>query len=310
MERALPLIALNISFSLMLSGLTLFTAKKWYYKCWITSLELNSNLKIRNTMNINMLAFENNSILNRMDEMIIKREFLLFFREPTQWLHLAVMIFLMIIFMSGISGIRIIIDDSYYNDLLRTIIYLVVSLFGIFMVAALSLRFIFPLVSLEGETVWKIRSAPVNHKSFLIKRLLIYFAFVFITGQLITFFANHQFPLRLSVIGQINSIFITISIASINFGMGGYFANYKERNPIRLSSSQGASITFLFILAYMVLLIALLFIPVYKFFESEHFSVNAPLGNLAITTAVLFISSIIISFFSIRAGLNSFLRDY
>ena len=308
-DKALPLIALNLILSALLFSLAMLVAKNWYYKTWITSLDLNSDLKLKNTLNASLWGFEKKSYLNSVDEVIIKREFLLFFREPGQWIHLSVMLFLMGIFIMGISGIRIIIAENYYNDNLKTIIYLVVSQFSIFMVAALSLRFVFPLISLEGETVWKIRSSPLNPRPFLFKRLLVYFALIFFLGQLITFFANFQFPYELSIIGQVNSTFIIISIVSLNFGMGGYFSNYKEKNPIRIASSQGASITFLFILLYLVLLIALLFIPVYNYFRSAHAYLVAPLRDLILTNIILFVLSIIFAFVFINLGLKSFLRD-
>jgi hypothetical protein len=308
-DKAIPLISMNLALAAALFSLAMFIAKHWYYKTWITSLDLNSDLKIKNTWNVSLFGFEKESRLNSIDEVIIKRELLLFFREPGQWIHLSVMLFLMGIFMIGISGIRIIIAENYYNDYLKTIIYLVVSLFSIFMVAALSLRFVFPLISLEGETVWKIRSAPVNHRPLLIKRLLVYFTLIFILGQLITFFANFQFPYELSIIGQINSTFIIISIVSLNFGMGGYFSNYKEKNPIRIASSQGASLTFLLILLYLVLLIALLFVPVYNYFRSAHSFIAAPLHDLIFTGIILFVLSIIIAWVFINLGLKSFQRD-
>jgi len=309
LDKAYPLIVLNLILSVGLFSFALLLAKNWYYKAWLTSLELNSSLKIKNTLNSGMFNFEKESLLNSVDEVIIKREFLLFFREPGQWIHLTVMLFLMSIFITGISGIRVIIAENYYNDSLKTIIYLVVSQFSIFMVAALSLRFVFPLISLEGESVWKIRSSPLDHKPLLIKRLLLYFALIFFLGQLITFFANFQFPHELSIIGQINSVFIIITIVSLNFGMGGYFSNYKEKNPIRIASSQGASITFLFILLYLVLLIALLFIPVYNYFKSAHSYLDAPLRDLIFTSIILFLISLIIASFFINLGLKSFKRD-
>ena len=65
-------------------------------------------------------------------------------------MHLLVMIFLITIFISSISGIDIIILKAY-NQYLKTMIYLIVTLFNVFLVASLSLRFVFPLISLEGE---------------------------------------------------------------------------------------------------------------------------------------------------------------
>lgn len=309
LNNALPLIVLNLVLSVVLFSIALIIARKWYYNTWASSLDLNVTGETNKKHKQNLMGFEKRSGMSSFDEAMIKREFILFTREPGQWIHLGVMVFLMIIFMTGISGIKIIVDDSYYNDSLRTIIFLVVSLFSVFMVAALSLRFIFPLISLEGETVWKIRSSPVNHNAFLVKKLLIYFTFIFIMGQLVSFFAGHQFPLLLSLTGQLNTVFITISIVSLNFGMGGYFANYKEKNPIRITSSQGASITFLFTILYMTFLLALLFVPVSNFFESEHRYMSAPLTSLLTSSLVLFVLSLLISFVFIRLGLNSFKRD-
>ena len=309
-KNALPLIALNFGVSSTLFSIALLAARKWYYDTWAASLELSSpSLVVKDKTKRTVMSFENRSGLNSIDEGIIKREFLLFIREPGQWIHLGVMVFLMVIFMTGISGIKIIVDESYYNDSLRTIIFLVVSLFSVFMVAALSLRFIFPLISLEGESVWKIRSSPIDHRPFLIKKLLIYFTLIFLMGQLVSFFAGHQFPKMLSFMGQINTVFITISVVSLNFGMGGYFANFKEKNPIRIASSQGASITFLFTIVYMVVILVLLFIPVSNYFESEHVTISAPMTGLIGSSLVLFILSIAISFVFIRLGLKSFTRD-
>ncbi len=56
-----------------------------------------------------------------------------------------------------------------YNEYLKTIVYLIVTLFNVFLVASLSLRFVFPLISLEGEALWKIRSAPIDFNDLLSK---------------------------------------------------------------------------------------------------------------------------------------------
>jgi ABC-2 type transport system permease protein len=217
--------------------------------------------------------------------------------------------FLITIFISSISGIDIIILKAY-NEYLKTLIYLIVSLFNVFLVASLSLRFVFPLISLEGEALWKIRSAPINFNDLLLKRLIIYFVLIFFIGQLISFFSNFQFPAMLSIVAQINAALTTVTLISLNFGMGGIFANYKEKNAIRLASSQGASITFLFTLLYLVMIIVILFIPVSNYFYALERGINISIWNLLSTSLVLLVFAIIISSVSIRLGLKSFTKDY
>jgi ABC-2 type transport system permease protein len=307
-SRAFPYIYINIISSLTIFAITLFAAKKWYYQTWLTSLNISSDLRIKKRFNSKIFGFSRKSSLNSFDESIVKREFLLFFREPSQWGHLLVMLFLISVFISSISGINALILSSY-NSYLKTIVYLVVTLFNVFLIASLSLRFVFPLISLEGDTLWKIRSAPINNKYLLLKRLSIYFAIIFFIGQIISFYSNHQFPPQLSIVAQINSAVISITLVTMNFGMGGIFANYKEKNAIRLASSQGASITFLLTLFYLILLILILFMPVFNFFQSQSTGIIIPIRELLTTTLILMVLTILISTFSIRLGLKSFQKD-
>ena len=138
-------------------------------------------------------GFHKKSYLNGFDESIVKREFLLFFREPSQWLHLLVMIFLITVFISSISGIDIIILKAY-NEYLKTLVYLIVSLFNVFLVASLSLRFVFPLISLEGEALWKIRSAPINFNDLTFKTTYNLFCTNFLYRTVDKFFFKLSIP--------------------------------------------------------------------------------------------------------------------
>ena len=308
-ERAIPFIYANLVTSIFVFGITLFLAKKWYYETWLTSLKVNAELKNKRNKNKQFFGFQKNSSFNVFDESILKREFLLFIREPSQWLHLLVMLLLITIFISSISGVDIIILKAY-NEYLKTLVYLIVSLFNVFLVASLSLRFVFPIISLEGEALWKVRSAPINFNGLLIKRLFIYFIFIFFIGQIISLFSNFQFPVMLSIVAQINTALTTITLISLNFGMGGIFANYKEKNAIRLASSQGASITFLFTLLYLVLIILILFIPVSNYFYAQNHGIRISNWSLLSTSFALLAITIIISTLSIKFGLKSFTKDF
>ncbi len=306
--RAIPFIYANLVCSITLLVITLLMAKKWFYQTWLTSLSITSELRAKARSNKKFFGFNKPSLMDAFDESIVKREFWLFFREPSQWVHLIVMVFLITVFISSISGIDAIILKTY-NEYLKTVVYLVVVLFNVFLIGSLSLRFVFPMISLEGESLWKIRSAPINFNHLLLKRLIIYFSVIFLIGQSISFFSNLHFPAQLSIVAQINTAIISISLVSMNFGMGGIFANYKEKNAIRLASSQGASITFLFTLIYLLMLIIIMFVPVFNFFQARNLGLHTASWNLFSTTFILSILSIIISTVSIKTGLKSFQKD-
>lgn len=287
----------------------LFLAKKWFYKTWLVFLNLSSELSVKKKRNgKSVFSFEKKSSLMPRREALVKRELLLFIREPSQWTHFLVMTFLITIFIVSISSIDVMILNAY-NIYLKTLIYLIIYLFNVFLIASMSLRFIFPLVSLEGETIWKIRSAPLNYKKLMLTRLFIYFSVIFVIGQLLNFVSNYQFSIMLTLISQLNTAFVTITLVSLNFGMGAVYANYKEKNPIRVASSQGASLTFLFTIIYLVFLIVLLFAPLSNYFYEFDKSSLASLSQLIYTSLILGALAFIISYFSISKGVRHFVKD-
>jgi len=299
------LIVVSILFFLF----SLYLAKKWFYKSWLVFLNLSGELSVKKKSNGKVICtFENKSSLNPRSEALVKRELLLFIREPSQWTHLLVMTFLITIFVVSISNIDVMILSAF-NIYLKTLIYLIIYLFNVFLIASMSLRFIFPLVSLEGETIWKIRSAPLNYKKLMLTRLFIYFSVIFMIGQLLNFVSNYQFSIMLTLISQLNTAFVTITLVSLNFGMGATYANYKEKNPIRVASSQGASLTFLFTIIYLVFLVVLLFAPLTNYFYAMNKGSLSSLSQLLYTSVILGIISFIVSYLSISKGVRHFNKD-
>jgi ABC-2 type transport system permease protein len=218
------------------------------------------------------------------------------------------MAFLITIFILSISNVDVMVMNAY-DIYLKTIIYLIIYLFNVFLIASMSLRFIFPLVSLEGETIWKIRSAPLNYKKMMLTRLFIYFSVIFVIGQILNFVSNYQFPIMLTAISQLNTAFVTVTLVSLNFGMGAAYANYKEKNPIRVASSQGASLTFLFTIVYLVFLTVLLLAPISNYFYTIDMKSSASVSQLLYTSVILGTIAFIMSYLSISKGVRNFNRD-
>jgi ABC-2 type transport system permease protein len=300
------LLILTSIFSLLLA---LFLAKMWFYKTWLMFLNLSSEHSAKKiSSNKKVFSFENNSSLEPSREALLKRELLLFIREPSQWTHFLIMFFLIIVFVFSISNIDVIILNAY-DIYLKTLIYLIIYLFNVFLIASMSLRFIFPLVSLEGETIWKIRSAPLNYKKLMLTRLFLYFSVIFIIGQILNFVSNFQFSIELTLFSQLNTAFVTITLASLNFGMGAVFSNYKEKNPIRVASSQGASLTFLITIIYLVFLIILLFAPISSYFYAIDRGSFASLSPLLYTSIILGTIAFIMSYLSLSNGITHFKKD-
>lgn len=300
---------LLIVFAILFFLLALFLAKKWFYKSWLIFLNLSNELSVkRKRFRSTAFSFEKKSSFKPKREALVKREILMFIREPSQWSHFLVMTFLITVFVLSISNIDVLLLNAF-NVNLKTLIYLFIYMFNVFLIASMSLRFIFPLVSLEGETIWKIRSAPLNYKKLMLTRLTIYFFIILIIGQILNFVSNYQFSIVLAAISQLNTVFVTITLVSFNFGMGAAYANYKEKNPIRVASSQGASFTFLFTIIYLIFLIILMFGPLSNYFAAIDKRSFSSVSQLLYTSLILGAIAFIVSYISISKGVRDFVKD-
>jgi hypothetical protein len=104
--------------------------------------------------------------------------------------------------------------------------------------------------------------------------------------------------------------FSSITIIALNFGMGGLFANYKEKNPIRLASSQGASITFLINIIYMLFIVMILFKPISNYFLSIMLRQRIDLSHLLFSIIPIVLLSIVVISISIRIAAHSLKKDF
>jgi ABC-2 type transport system permease protein len=307
-NKSILYIGLLVLTSIIFLSCSLFTAKKLYFRTWLESFEL----KIKNTRSnadlCNKHIFSTRSLFASQIDVLLKKEFLQFFREPGQWIHLTIIIFLIAVFVVSLAGI----DGKLlhaYNFGLRAVIYVVIFSFNLFLISSLSLRFVFPALSLEGDAYWKLKSAPITLRKFVFVKFLILFAFIFFLGQALNYFSHFNLPEELYLTSSLNIGFITLAIVSLNFGMGSVFINLKEKSPIRIASSQGASLTFLFTIMFIVLSIALIFIPVYNYYN-DLFELQSRIKNIFIASFVIIAISLTISLISIFITKKALKRDF
>ena len=99
-------------------------------------------------------------------------------------------------------------------------------------------------------------------------------------------------------------------MVSCNLGFGGFFANYLERNPIRAASTQGATLTFLATLIYLIVIVVIILIPVSAYFASLFQFKVFNVKMLLIAVTLITIVSFFLSVCGFIVGLRSMRRDF
>ncbi len=256
---------LLIALSAVLFICCLIIAEKFYYKSYILIGGIRLRKEKPEGYGSNFLRLDSPFKGNTQYLSYLKKEIILFLRDPVQILHALLMAVLLLLFVVSIGGKPAKLFFSV-NPQLQTVLYLVFFLFSSFLVNSLALRFIFPHQSLEGQAYWKLRSSPVDLAKITKLKYISYVVILLLIGESINLLTHRNFSSTLTLASAVITGFMTITIVSVNFGMGSYYVNYKEKNAIRIASSQGASTAFLICLLYLGVIIALLFLPVYQYF--------------------------------------------
>ena len=294
-------------------GFVLYIGRKYYYRTWLMTFEFQARSNtVEAGRKVKVFDFRKESSLPAQIEVLVKKEYFLFQRETSQWLHLALMLVLVAVFAVSIANVNLKLRVTE----VQTLGYLILYAFGGFLSCSLALRFIFPAISLEGQAFWTQLSAPLNMKKPYFLKFATGFALVLVPALLVAIFSNIPFvriserrPL-LMYFGIFSAIWVSLTLVSLNLGLGSFFANYKEKNPIRLASSQGATLTFLMSLVYLFALVSVFIIPLTEYFQSLFQFLPFDMSSIVAPGTTLYMLSAALSVFALMVGYRSLQRDF
>lgn len=307
LSRALPYFAVLLLSCGGLMVISVLIARKIYYPTWLVSLGLRIGSEDRRRSGYRFFDFAKPSIIPPQTEMMLKKDFWSFFREPSQWIHLLILLVLMVIFVMSVASL----DLKLTIPFLQTVSYLVVLVFNGFLVSSIALRFVYPMISLEGETFWSVRSAPIKLGVVYILKLTVSALFIVLLAEALAVVSNLSLrdnPLLVQI-AMFTVFWLALSLVSLNLGGGSYFADYKERNAVRIASSQGASLTFLLSLIMLALVVGILFFPLNRYFEYLIFDVNFSSAWLSVPMLLIVVLSIATFAIFNFIGVRSLQRD-
>jgi hypothetical protein len=109
---------------------------------------------------------------------------------------------------------------------------------------------------------------------------------------------------------SVNILFVALSLSALNFGMGLYFVSFNEKNPVKVASSQGATISFLLNIVYLVFLIAILIFPVNEYFRRATQNLRLNYLPFVISSLMLFVVSLFLIFFFFKVSEKKLKADY
>jgi ABC-2 type transport system permease protein len=190
-----------------------------------------------------------------------------FFRDNTQWSQLLLLGALGVVYLYNFSVLPLERSAIRVEFLQNEIAFLNMAL-AAFVLSAVSVRFIFPAVSSEGQAFWIIRSSPISIKRFLWGKFTLYIIPMLILSEVLIIVTNillHVTPFMM-ILSSITMFFGVFGIVSLAVGFGAMYPNFKYENISQVATGFGGLMYMIFSAIFMAVIIVLEAGPVYIIF--------------------------------------------
>ncbi len=199
------------------------------------------------------------SILQKLGPQIrglVQKDLIQFRRTPQQWIQFLFFGFFIAVYLINLS--RFDLKTSAIDPFWQRLIYLFNFGFSSFIIAALTSRFVFPLISLEGRGLWVVLSSPLKIIQLFRQKFWLSFAVFFTLAEAVSLTSNLFLSrdLPTAVISSVMLLVMSLVLISISLGFGAVFAQFDESNPIKISSGTGGIITIITSLVYVGLMVS------------------------------------------------------
>jgi ABC-2 type transport system permease protein len=213
---------------------------------------------------------------------LVLKEVRLFFRDSTQWSQLILLAVLVVVYVFNIKFLPL-RGEGITFFLVNVVPFLNLVLAG-FVLASVAARFIFPGVSLEGRTLWLLRSSPMSMRDLLWSKfwvgtlplLILAVSIVGVTNYLL---AVSPFMFGVSVL---TIVFMTFAVAGLAIGFGTLFPQFETENAAQIPTSFGGLLFMMTAIAVIAGVVILEARPVYSYLRAQSFGGRADPLEMAI----------------------------
>lgn len=199
---------------------------------------------------------------------LLRKDMRTFWRDPSQWTQLVMLLGLMIIY---ISNLRYAGEHSENVELLVTKWRSILAFFNIgatgFILSILTTRFIYPLISLEGRQFWSVGLAPMPRERIVWQKFVLCLVITLSLSLLIVVMSSFvlQISWDLFLIALICAVLMSFALSSLSVGLGALMPNFREDNPARIANGLGGTANALISLTYIIFAIGMIGVPYHMY---------------------------------------------
>ncbi len=210
------------------------------------------------------------AFLNGPARAFVIKEYKTFWRDQTQWSQIFLIAALIVIYLYNFSALPL--EKSPVKTIyLQNLFAFLNMALAAFVLTAVTARFAFPSVSIEGSSFWIVRSGPIRINTLLWIKFSIYFVPLMILSETLIVATNillnvTPFMMGLSVI---TLFLMTPGIISLGIGLGAAYPDFTSENPAQTVTGFGGLMFMIYSAGFIGAVTILQAGPVYSIFMAD-----------------------------------------
>jgi ABC-2 type transport system permease protein len=190
---------------------------------------------------------------------LLLKDIKVFLRDVSQWSQLLLLSALMLVYLYNFRVLDLDRIPYMSGFLKNTYAFLNLAMAG-FVMATVTVRFVFPAVSAEGAAFWIIRTAPISLRDFLWAKFWSGLVPVLLLTEVLIVAGNEllnvdPFLKRMSAAAIVFMAFALVGLAT---GLGARYPRFAAENPTEIAGSYGGVAFMIFAVLYILVIIVLL----------------------------------------------------
>lgn len=219
-------------------------------------------------------------------------------RDPGQWSQMLLLFGLVFVYLFSVKSLPI--------EKVITINMVAFFNTGIlsFIMAALVNRFVFPSFSVEGRSLWILKSFPVKIKDVFMGKFFLYIIPLLLFAIFLSLMSNYLLGVDrfIYLFTFLNVVTITSVLVFLGLTIGMIYPKFKYSNVTEVSFSYGGIMYMLISMIYVGIGLVLQAGPVYIYLRSKIFSKALNYGNYFIIYSVFLLVSVVICYYFYKKG--------
>lgn len=213
---------------------------------------------------------------------LVLKEVRLFFRDTTQWSQLLLLAVLVVVYVFNIKFLPLKGDGMTF--FLRNVVPFLNLVLAGFVLASIAARFIFPGVSLEGRTLWLLRSSPMSVRDLLWSKFWVGTLPLLILALVIVGVTNYllQVSVFMFLVSIVTIAAMTLALAGLALGFGTLFPQFETENAAQIPTSFGGLLFMMASVAVIGGVVVLEARPVYGYLSARAFGAESNIWEMTI----------------------------